>query len=84
MYTPSSESPSNQLQVLTSFRDFENDTARCSAIKNSKKHTMWYCVTFDGIKWESYAHLPSEYVQAVCFMNGKKESVSNYQHKIGG
>jgi hypothetical protein len=63
--------------ILDSFFNESNDSVRISAVKLSKQHYSWYLVTFDGDKWETYAHQPESFVQCVMFANGKRIEVVN-------
>lgn len=58
-------------QLARSFWDAENDHVKIQAVGLSKRHYIWYLVTMDGVKWDLWAHRPSEYMQCVSYIGGK-------------
>jgi hypothetical protein len=66
-------------KMLESFRNEANDIERGTAMRLSRQYGCWYLATLDGVKWETRAHMPSEFIQCITFIDGKWSELTELQ-----
>ena len=59
------------IQARECFCNEKHDTARCSAMYNSKHYSVWYMVTLNGTDWQVAAHAPESFYALATFVGGR-------------
>lgn len=62
-------------ELPDSFHSVNNDHVRIQANRLSRKFWQWFLVSFDGVEWETYAHVPDTFVMCVQYTDGKFDKV---------